>query len=102
MDTPYILFAMNALLTIAAFFGGMVIKDLSTAVKELRAADEKLSDEMHESNAQITRSLSGYALKDDFKEFRQEQREQFSKLFDMIGEIQRDLTYKADRPDARR
>ena len=84
--TPYIILGLNVLLGLIAFFGGMVIRGLRADVKSLRIADEKLDDK-----------LSDFTHKDDFKDFRQEQREMFSELFRKIDSLNDKVASKADR-----
>lgn len=84
--TPYIIIGLNALLGLIAFFGGMIIRGLREDVKSLRIADEKLADK-----------LSDFTHKDDFKEFRQEQREMFGELFKKIDSINDKVAGKVDR-----
>lgn len=86
MDTPYIILAFNVVLSVAAFFGGMVIRDLSTAVKELREADERLVDRMGQ-----------YAKMDDFREFRAEQRDSMTRIFDKLDQVSGSMSTKLDQ-----
>lgn len=97
MEVPYVLLAINAVIGIASFFGGMVIRDLSAAVKELRDAD----------TAMLNR-LANYSTKDEVREIRQEQRdtlremrdeqrENFNLVFSKLDAVTQALASKADR-----
>lgn len=86
METPYIILAFNVVLSVAAFFGGMVIRDLSTAVKELREADERLVERMGQ-----------YAKMDDLREFRAEQRDSMTRLFDKLDQMTASMTDRMDK-----
>ena len=90
MDTQLFIWCINGALALAAFFGGMVLKDLSGAVKELRDADERMSER-----------LSNYVLKDEFREFRQEQKENFERIFDKLEDLRMQVSAKADRRELR-
>lgn len=101
IDTQYVLLAFNVVFGIAAFFGGMVIKDLSNSVKDLRQADKELTD-----------SLKSYATKDELKdsrtetrdtlrEMRDEQRDGFRQVFDLLNDMRNQIATKADRAEVR-
>lgn len=65
-----------------------MIRDLSTAVSDLRKADEKLSEK-----------LADRVTKDEFRELRLEQRELFEKLFDKLDTVRSEVARKADRAE---
>lgn len=101
MEVQYVLLAFNVVLGIAGFFGGMVIKDLSASVKELRDADTAM-----------LKSLSNYSTKDEVKEIRQEQRDTlremrdeqrdlFNQVFARLDSVSQQLARKADLHDYR-
>lgn len=101
MEPQYILVAFNVVLSISAFFGGMVMKDLSSAIKELRKADTELAN-----------SLRGYATKEELKdardeqretlrEMRDEQREMFRQVFEKLDYMRDQIAKKADRAEVR-
>lgn len=93
MENPVL--AFNLILGLAAFFGGMVIRDLSQAVKDLRKADQELANK-----------LDGYAKKDDIhevklmiREVREEERMMFNRVFDKLEAISDDLRNKVSRDE---
>ena len=101
MEAQYVIIAFNIVLSIASFFGGLFIRDLSSAVKELREAD-----------MQMVRNLQGYATKDEVKdarneqrstlrEMRDEQREMFRQVFEKLDRMNGQIAEKADRHEVR-
>lgn len=90
----FILLGFNILLSLVAFFGGMVIRGLRADVVALRLTDEKLAEK-----------LNDFTHKDDFKDFREEQRRyqdenraMLTKLFDRLDSMNEKLANKQDRP----
>ena len=85
----------NILLGMVAFFGGMVIHDLSQAVKDLRLADEKMVER-----------LADYAKKDDIRELKdvlrdmkEDERKLFDKVFDKFELLSNELHNKVSRDE---
>lgn len=108
METPFILFIMNVLMSIAMLFGGIVIKGAIAEIKALREADTdmrstinenqtKIRTELHTATREITDKLGQYTHKDDFKEFRDEQRQNFKTMFDKMDKLGEQVSNKADR-----
>lgn len=97
-NTPEIVvFIIQGLMALVVFFGGMWVRDLAQSVKELRIEDQKLADRIVASGQNITDKLSGYVQKDEFRDFRSEQRELFGQLFDRLDAMRNDIAKKADR-----
>ena len=97
MEAQYVIIAFNIVIAIAGFFGGMVIRDLSSAVKELREADTAM-----------IKGMSLYSTKDEVKEIRNEQRdtlrdmrdeqrEMFNQVFSKLDGLTSQIANKADR-----
>lgn len=82
---------LQIVLGLATFFGGMVIKGQSDAIKELQAANAKLADRFQH-----------YVHKDEFREFRAEQRENFRQLFEKVDEVKAQIAQKVDRHEVTR
>lgn len=76
---------------VAAFFGGIIMKGQSDAIKDLQAANGRLADR-----------LQDYVLKDEFREFRAEQRENFNLLFEKMDRLTEQIAKKADRIEVAR
>jgi hypothetical protein len=92
MDSLQIIsLAINCLLGLVAFFGGMTIKGLSEAIRELRHEDGKLRDKM-----------DGFVKIDMLEIWRKEQREDTKLIFDKLEQIRRDLVAKVDRSECSR
>lgn len=81
METPYIILAFNVVLSVAAFFGGIVIKGLLASVKSLQEADTKFMER-----------LENYAKVDELREFRTEYREDIRQLFKKIDSVGNSVT----------
>lgn len=95
VDSQTVMIGFNILLGLVAFFGGMVIRDLGQAVKDLRVADEKMAER-----------LSDYAKKDDIRELKdvlrdmkEDERKLFDKVFDKFEALSKELSSKVDRDD---
>lgn len=88
---------INGLLSLVVFFGGMWVRDLAQAVKELRMEDQKLADRQAANDKAISDRLSNYVHKDEFREFRIEQRELFERMFSRMDDIKDALARKVDR-----
>lgn len=89
MDNLQILsLAINALLGLVAFFGGMTINGLSAAIRELREEDKKINEKM-----------GGFVRADALESWRKEQREDTKLIFSKLEEIRRDLSGKVDRDE---
>lgn len=84
-------FFIQIVLGIAGFFGGFIMKNQSDAIRGLRTA-----------HADIEKRLQDYVSKDDFREFRAEQRENFRQLFEKVDEVKEQISKKADRDEVRR
>lgn len=91
-------FIIQGLLGLVIFFGGMWVRDLAQAVKELRMADQALSERLSSSDKSTSERMSQYVHKDEFREFRLEHRELFDKVFERMDDIKDSLAKKADRP----
>lgn len=83
-------FFIQIMLGIAGFFGGFIMKTQSDAIKGLRAAHDE-----------IQKSLQDYVLKDEFREFRAEQRENFRQLFEKVDSVKEQIAQKADRHEVK-
>lgn len=80
MEPQHISIAINVLLALIAFFGGSMVRDLSSAVKELRIADKELYDRIS--------SLGREAIThDEIKEIRGEIRDGFNRVHERIDEM---------------
>lgn len=63
MEAQYVIIAFNIVTAIAGFFGGMVIRDLSSAVKELRKADTAMLNELRSSESSMQQNLASGPVK---------------------------------------
>lgn len=90
-------FIIQGLLGLVVFFGGMWVRDLAQAVKELRTEDQKMAERQAISERVLSERMSNYVHKDEFREFRVEQRELFDKMFERMDDIKDSLAKKADR-----
>lgn len=97
MNPEIVGYIIQGLLGLVVFFGGMWVRDLSQAVKELRMEDQKLSERLSHADRTAHERLSNYVHKDEFREFRVEQRELFEKMFERMDAIKDSLAKKADR-----
>lgn len=95
VDSQTLMIGFNILLGMVAFFGGMVIRDLSQAVKDLRLADEKMVER-----------LADYAKKDDIRELKdvlrdmkEDERKLFDKVFDKFELLSNELRNKVSRDE---
>lgn len=88
---------INGLLSLVVFFGGMWVRDLAQAVKDLRMEDQKLAERLALTDKATSERLANYVHKDEFKEFRTEQRELFRQMFEKLDDVRDSLANKADR-----
>jgi len=86
MSQEVVIIVFNVLLSLVAFLGGFMIRSMSGAIADLRKANENLTNKMQE-----------YVHKDEFKDFRQEQREMFRELIGKVDRINESLGQKVDR-----
>lgn len=84
-------FFIQIMLGIAGFFGGFIMKNQSDAIKGLRMAQQDLQNR-----------LQDYVPKDEFREFRAEQRDNFRQLFEKMDEVKTQIAQKVDRHEAMR
>lgn len=84
-------FFIQVALGLAGFFGGFIMKTLADDIKELK-----------ETQTGLQNRLQDYVLKDEFREMRAEQRDNFRILFEKIDEVKENLANKADRHEVRR
>lgn len=82
MDKSDLLMLVNVLLGAVAFFGTLVGRNLTEAIKDLREADEK-----------IAAKLEHYVRKDDLHDIKQ----QINAIFRKLDEIKDGLSTKIDR-----
>ena len=80
MDKEIVLFLINGLLAVIAFFAVMTLRDLSSAIKELRVADTALNDK-------ITAISLATIKHDDLRDLRVEVREGFQRIHARIDEM---------------
>ena len=94
VDLPTaLILAFQVLLGLVAFFGGWVLKDMKTQIRDVNSA----ISELREDDKKLVERLGDYTHRDDFREFREEQRESFNRLFQKMDKIGEDLAKKADR-----
>lgn len=79
-------FGLTALLGLTQTFFFFILRGFRADVEGLKKADQKMGDE-----------LKNCIQKEDFREFRNEQREMFDKLFLKIDSFSEKLAGKADR-----
>jgi hypothetical protein len=84
MDKQDLLLVVNVLLGLVAFFGAKVGNDLTQAIKELRKADETL-----------TNKFENYVRRDDFADIKQ----QISAMFRKLDDIKDGLANKVSREE---
>jgi hypothetical protein len=80
--------AVNVMLGLVAFFGGMTIKGLSDAIHDLRNEDNKLRDRMDD-----------FVKVDVLEIWRKEQRDDTKLIFSKLEEIQRGMSTKMSREE---
>lgn len=95
VDSQTLMIGFNILLGLVAFFGGMIIRDLSQAVKDLRVADEKMVERLGE----YAKKDDIRELKDVLREMKDEERRLFDKVFDKLEQMAKDLSRKVDRDE---
>lgn len=66
----------NILLGLIAFFGGLVIRGLSDAIKELR-----------DSHAELQKDLGGYVKKDDYRADVTDLKQMIGRIFDRLDDL---------------
>lgn len=79
-ETQVISLGFNVLLSLVAFFGGAMLRDLSSAVKELRSADKELAEKIGILGRQAITS-------EEMRDLRGEMRDGFKRIHDRIDEI---------------
>ncbi|ATI15734.1 hypothetical protein [Bordetella phage vB_BbrM_PHB04] len=84
-------FLLQMIFGVVTFLGGFIMKGQSDSIKDLQAANARLSDR-----------LQDYVLKDEFREFRAEQRENFRQLFEKVDAVKEQIAEKADRHEVTR
>jgi len=93
----FILLAFNLLIALVMALGGAVMRGLRNDVDKLRETDSKLAADIRASDQRLATELKNCVQKDDFKEFRDEQRSNFRELFEKIDNFHEKLAGKADR-----
>lgn len=98
METAQILIVViQILMAIISLIGGALLMSMREAIRELRCADDKLSER-----------LKDYARNDEVREWRREQRDEarlakeeqaalFERLFKKLDDLQEKVANKADR-----
>lgn len=66
----------NILLGLIAFFGGLVIRGLSDAIKEFR-----------DSHAELQKDLGGYVKKDDYRADVTDLKQMIGRIFDRLDDL---------------
>lgn len=88
---PDLQFFVQFIFAVVAFFGGFIMKSQSERIKDLEQSNTRLSDRFQD-----------YVLKDEFREFRAEQRENFRQLFEKVDAVKEQIAEKADRHEVTR
>lgn len=91
MEPQIILFLLNALMVVVTFFGGVMLRKQSEEINDLRQADVRMVEK-----------LENCVRKDEFSEFRQEQRSNFERMFDKLDDIKEQVSKKVDRNEVNR
>ena len=88
---------INGLLSLVVFFGGMWVRDLAQAVKDLRMEDQKLYDRLAHTDKASAERLGSYVHKDEFRDFRLEQRDLFRQIIEKLDDVKDSMAKKVDR-----
>lgn len=92
-----VLLVVNVLLTLASLFGGLWLKRMESDMRDMQRAHLEHRDLQGKREIDVLEKLNNKVSKDDFKDFRTEQRENFEKLFQGIDDLRERLNRKADR-----
>lgn len=99
LSLEIILALVNAIFAVLAFAGGFMLKNVSDAIKDLRRQDEKLVGRMdgfaHKTELQALRQEQ----QQDLREMRQEQRENFDRVFVKLDQMAETMGRKVDRSE---
>jgi Sec-independent protein translocase protein TatA len=96
-DPQWILLGFNVVLGIAAFFGGMVMRDVSASIKELRKADKEMAESLRNYATKDELKESRTETRETLKEMRDEQRDSFQQVFQKLDSMTQQIAQKADR-----
>lgn len=88
---------INSLMGLLALFGGLWMKNLDASIKENREATAAAHDLALQSERRMNDRLGGYVPKDEFREFRDENRDNFNRLFQKMDDLKDQVAKKADR-----
>lgn len=84
MDKNDLLLVVNVLLGLVAFFGATVGRNLTEAIKELKAADKEMA-----------KTLDNYVRRDDLRDIK----DQIAAMFKMLNDIKDALGNKVTREE---
>lgn len=100
------LFAFNVVLGLAAFFGGMVLRGLMADVKALQAGYLEMIKQLSvfATRAEVKADVSEVRTetREALADLAKKQSEGFSKVFDKLDAIQKQVSEKADRNEVTR
>lgn len=88
---------INGLLALLALFGGLWMKNLDASMKENQSATAANRDLTLQSERRMNDKLEGYVLKDEFKEFRDENRENFKRVFQKMDDLKDQVAQRTNR-----
>jgi len=88
----------NWAVAVAGFAGGWILKIIWDAIQELKKDLKVIDGKMHEDfvrRVDFKEAIKG--VKDDMSELKQDMKDGFSKLEDMVGLVSKKIDGKADK-----
>jgi hypothetical protein len=93
--SPWVLIGFNVLLGVASFFGAMWLRKMESDMNDLRKAHTDSLAQQNQREVQLLEKLQNYVAKDDFREFRDENRRNFEAVFNRIDALADRLPVKS-------
>jgi hypothetical protein len=85
--SPWVLIGFNVLLGVASFLGAMWLRRMEQDMRDMQTAHQNQVSESAKRELALHEKLQNYVAKDDFREFRDEQRENFREVFNRIDAL---------------
>lgn len=92
-----VLLVVNVLLALASIFGGTWLKRMESDMRDLQRSHTEQQERQAKREIELLEKLNDKVAKDDFKDFRVEQRDNFQRLFEGIDDLRERINKKADR-----
>lgn len=86
-QTSWVQWGFNVLLGLVSFFGALWLRRMESDMEKMQEQSRRAAEKAAERELALQSQLRGYVSREDFAEFRQEQRQAFGQVFDRLDTL---------------